>query len=172
MTDLINERLHLVPRDRLAVVATVGGMIGGPLGLYEGIKKSSLRYLTENAHRLPKNVGGWYFYHKKKNYVMITLGCKEAVRTGIKYSSFVTTFFAIEATLDYIRGTIDFMNTTLSGAALTYGYASYKKMSLVLKWKLVKKGTVFSFGLGLIQDYMIHRRGGHTWYYDRKNLAS
>lgn len=170
MVELIDQRLHLTPSDRLAVVATVGGMLGAALGLYEGIKISSLRYLTENAHRLPKTVGGWYFYHKKKNYVMIFNGCKQAARTGIRYSSFVTSFFAMEAGLDYIRGTTDFINTTVCGAAFTYAYASYKQMSSVLKMKLVRKGSLMALGLGLIEDFLIYHRGGYKWYYDYKNL--
>lgn len=170
MVDLSNERLHLSPQDRLQVVATIGGTIGAALGLYEGIKLSSLRYLAENAHRLPKNVGGWYFYHKKKNYVMITNGCKQAVKTGMRYSAFVSSFFALEAGLDYIRGTTDFLNTTVSGSALTFAYATYKKMSMIQRLKLLKTGTSMALALGLIEDYLIYRRGGHKWYYEWKKL--
>ncbi|WPK24563.1 hypothetical protein PUMCH_001842 [Australozyma saopauloensis] len=169
--ELINERLHLKPKDRIAVIATVGGMIGAALGLYDGIKLTSLRYLTENAHRLPKTVGGWYFYHKKKNYVMIFGGCREAVRTGIKYSAFVTSFFGFEAGLDYVRGTTDFLNTTVSGLTLTYLYGSYMKMSRVQKAKFVKKGTGMACALGLMQDFLIYKRGGQKWYYNWKDLA-
>lgn len=170
MPDLSSERLHLPPKDRLYVVATVGGTIGAAQGLYEGIKTSSLRYLAENAHRLPKTVGGWYFYHKKKNYVMIFRGCREAMLTGVKYSAIVTSFFGLEAALDYVRGTNDFINTTVSGTALTYAYGSYKQMSTILKLKLLKTGTALSLGLGLIEDYLMYRRGGQKWYYEWKSF--
>lgn len=167
MTALIDQRLHLNLHDRLSVVAMIGGTIGATLGLYEGIKLSSLRFLAENAHRLPRTVGGWYFYHKRKNYVMISNGCRQAAKTGFKFSAFLLTFFALEAGLDWVRETTDFANTTLSGGLLSYGYGTYKRMGSVLKRKLVKRGTSMSLALGLVEDFLIYQRGGDLWYFNR-----
>lgn len=61
-----NERFHLVPRKRLEALVTTSGLIGAMIGFYDGVKISSLRYLTENAHRMPKTVGGWYFIIKEE----------------------------------------------------------------------------------------------------------
>lgn len=164
---LRNERFHLKPYDRIMAVATASGVIGAGLGFYEGIKMSSLRYLTENAHRLPATVGGWYFYHKKKNYVMVIAGCQTAVKTGVKYSLGVSSFFVLEAGLDFVRHTTDFLNTTVSGAVVAFAYGSSKHMSRVQRLNYVKKGGLLALVLGLGQDYLISARGGDVWYYNR-----
>ena len=95
-----NERFNMFPLERVQSIAMITGTIGGFAGFYEGIKTSSLRYLTENGHRLPKNVGGWYFYHKKKNYVMLTQGLKTGLRQGTKYSLLVSLFFMILSSIE------------------------------------------------------------------------
>lgn len=161
---LRNERFHLKPYDRIMAVATLSGVIGGGLGFYEGIKLSSLRYLTENAHRLPKTVGGWYFYHKKKNYVMVIAGGKTAIKYALKYSLGVSSFFLLEAGLDYVRKTTDFLNTTVAGTLVAYGHGTSKHMSRVQKLNYVKKGGFLALMLGIGQDLMISARGGDLWY--------
>lgn len=167
-TDLLrNERFHLKPYDRITAVATASGLIGMGLGFYEGIKLSSLRYLTENAHRLPKTVGGWYFYHKKKNYVMVIAGCQNAVRHGLRYSLGVSSFFLLEAGLDYVRHATDFMNTTIAGSMVAFAYGTSKHMSRVQRLNYVKKGGFLALVLGIGQDFMISARGGDVWYAKR-----
>lgn len=161
---LRNERFHLDPENRLKTIATISGTVGAALGMYEGIKMSSLRYLTENAHRLPRTVGGWYFYHKKKNYVMITSGGREAVKTGIKYSLAVTSFFALEAAFDYARQTKDFLSTAAAGAVVAFAHGTSKKMSPRQRFSHVRKGALMALALGIGEDVMIHFRGGDLWY--------
>lgn len=164
---LRNERFHLKPYDRLMAVATASGVIGAGLGFYEGIKMSSLRYLTENAHRLPKTVGGWYFYHKKKNYVMVIGGCQQALKTGVKYLLGVSTFFLLEAGLDFIRQTTDFANTVVAGTTVAFAYGTSKHMSRVQRLNYVKKGGFLALMLGLGQDFLISARGGDVWYHSK-----
>lgn len=159
-----SQRLHLWPMDRIATVATMAATVGAAQGFYEGIKISSLRYLTENAHRLPRTVGGWYFYHKKKNYTMLTTGLAHACRKGLKYSAGISTFLALEAGLDAVRGTTDFLNTCLVGTLCAYGIGTSKHMSRVQKLKYVRKGSLLAMALGLSQDLMIYWRGGYVWY--------
>lgn len=161
---LRNERFHLKPYDRIMIASSIGLLIGAGLGFYEGIKLSSLRYMTENAHRLPTTVGGWYFYHKKKNYVMIISGCKDAARLGTKYSLGVSGFFALEAGIDYVRNTRDFLNTMITGAITAFAHGSIRHMSRVQKLTHVKKGAFLGLMLGLGQDAMIFSRGGDLWY--------
>lgn len=165
--DLKNERFHLTPIDRLKTVAGIAGTVGAVSGLYEGVKMLSLRFLTENAHRLPTTVGGWYFYHKKKNYVMITAGSKRGLLLGCKYAGSVGTFFGLEAGLDYVRGTRDFLNTTAAAVTLAWTYARFKKLSGSQRANLTKRGGLLGLGLGLAQDAMITARGGSVWYADR-----
>lgn len=162
--ELRNERFHLPTQERLIAVAAASGLVGFGAGFYDGVKLSSLRFLTENGHRLPTTVGGWYFYHKKKNYVMIISGCKEAFKVGFRYSAGVTTFFGLEAGIDYARGTKDFLSSTAAATVVAWSYGAYKHMSLFQRMSYVKKGGLMGLGLGVIQDVMIRQRGGHVWY--------
>lgn len=159
-----DERFHLPTKERLTAVAAASGIVGAGAGFYEGIKLSSLRFLTENGHRLPRTVGGWYFYHKKKNYVMIIGGTKQALKTGIKYSAGVSSFFSLEAALDYCKGTRDFLSSTAAALAVSWTYGAYKQMTPVQRMKYVKRGGLMGLGIGIIQDAMIQSRGGHVWY--------
>lgn len=164
-----SERFHLVPADRLKAVAVVGSLVGGLAGVYEGVKLSSLRYLTENGHRLPRTVGGWYFYHKKKNYVMIINGCREGLKQGTKFSLAMAGFFGLEHLLDhYVRNdTIDFTSTTVSGAVVAALFASYNRLSRVQTINYIQKGAGLGLSLGVAQDLMIWTRGGRIWYLEK-----
>lgn len=174
-TDMrIHERFHLYPKDRLQAVAIVGGIIGAFSGFYDGVSMASLRYLTENGHRLPRKVGGWYFYHKKKNYVMIMNGCKEGLKQGTKLSLTVTGFFGLEAFFDtYVRhNTIDLLNTT-AAAMITCGvYGVYHRLSKVQTIKYVKRGALLGLSLGFSQDMLIWIRGGRIWYLESLGIVN
>lgn len=162
---LNNQRLHLYPEDRVGAFATVAAMVGGAQGFYKALKLSSLQYLTENAHRLPQTVGGWYFYHKKKNYVMLKLGAVGAASQAVKYLVGVLAFLLLELGLDSLRGTIDFANTTAVGALAAYVLLA--QMSRVQRWKFIRKALAAALAVGLAQDAMIYARGGYVWYAER-----
>lgn len=169
-----NERFHLFPKERLEAVSMVSGFVGVGTGFYEGIKHSSLRYLTENGHRLPRTVGGWYFYHKKKNYVMILQGCKDGLKQGTKFSIGVTTFFGIELLIDkYLRNnTIDFLNTTGAGMLMAGIYGSWNRLSRVQTIGYIRKGGLLGLSMGFAQDLMIWTRGGRIWYIDKLGIKN
>ncbi|OBA23320.1 hypothetical protein METBIDRAFT_104071 [Metschnikowia bicuspidata var. bicuspidata NRRL YB-4993] len=159
-----NQRLHLYPQERLQTVGAIAAMAGSAQGFFNGVKLSSLRYLTENAHRLPKTVGGWYFYHKKKNYIMLLAGFRQAATLAIKYSAGASAFLGLEAGLDYVRGTTDFLNTTAVGTVSSYIFGSANHMTRVQKWSFVKKGSLLALCYGMAQDALIYGRGGNVWY--------
>lgn len=123
LDDQSAERFGMHPLLRLPafLIATAG--ITLPLGAYQGAKIAGLRYLAENSHRLPANVQGWYFYHKRKNYVMIFSSMKECARFTAAGLLFTSTLFGIEAALDGIRGQIDCLNTTAGASVVGLFYA-------------------------------------------------
>ncbi|CAH2350269.1 hypothetical protein CLIB1423_01S06282 [[Candida] railenensis] len=174
MSNIQDQRFHLFPHDRIKVVGILGATVGGFQGFYEGIKISSLRYLTENGHRLPKKVGGWYFYHKKKNYVMLLDGIRGSFIQSSKTALAVCGFFGLEYCIDkYARnGTIDFFNTV--GAAMISGgiFGAYKNLSRVQIWKNVKRGGYLGLSLGITQDLLIWTRGGRVWYIDKLGIKN
>lgn len=159
-----NQRFHMFPIERIKTVSALVGTLGFFSGFYKGIKVASLQYLTENSHRLPKNVGGWYFYHKKKNYVMLTLGVKSGFGLSVKFMAMISSFFMLEAGLDYLRNQIDFINTTISAAVLFSGYGHYKQLSRYQWLQYSKRGTLFGLALGIGQDLLRYNRSGEVWY--------
>lgn len=167
-----NERFHLFPEERLKGISILAGGVGFFSGFYEGIKLSSLRYLTENSHRLPKNVGGWYFYHKKKNYIMLSNGFKTGVKHGVKYSFLVSLFFGSEALIDKARGEIDLFNTMLNSTFFFTAYGFYNKLSKVQTITYGKRGLLFGLSIGICQDLMIWTRGGSIWYLEKLGIKN
>lgn len=72
-----------VPRELYLVPLTTFST-GLGLGFLRGSRAASLRFLAENAHRAPKTVEEWYFYHKSKNYRVILGGLKQSGRDGAR----------------------------------------------------------------------------------------
>ncbi|KAL7666627.1 Uncharacterized protein ABC855_g285 [[Candida] zeylanoides] len=172
MGSLDDQRFHLFPRDRLKVVATLGAAVGGFQGFYEGTRLAALRYLTENSHRLPTRVGGWYFYHKKKNYVMIISGLRQSVLQACRTSAAVAAFFGAEMAVDRVRGTVDFANTTAAAVASGAVLAAYNGLGRVQVLKYMQRGGALGLSLGITQDLLIWTRGGRVWYLDQLGVKN
>lgn len=174
MSDIRDQRFHLFPENRIKVVAILGATVGGFQGFYEGIKISSLRYLTENGHRLPQKVGGWYFYHKKKNYVMLLDGVKGSFILATRTALLVTGFFGLEHGIDkFVRqGTIDFLNTTAAAMILGGIFGAYQKLSRRQVWNNMKRGGLVGLSLGITHDLLIWTRGGRVWYLDQLGIKN
>ncbi|ODV62836.1 uncharacterized protein ASCRUDRAFT_23932, partial [Ascoidea rubescens DSM 1968] len=159
-----DERFNLPPYVRLPIISMGTSLFGFISGCYEGYSKASLRYLAENSHRLPRNVKGWYFYHKRKNYYCLKEGMVEGFKYSPKISFIITSYFSFEALLDTIRQKKDFLNSVISTTTFCYAYAHYVKLSKYQKINMVKKGLKFGLAFGLIQDFFIYRRNGNLWY--------
>lgn len=170
MDPRINERFHLYPEDRIKALTVTAATIGGLSGFYDGIKSSSLRYLTENSHRLPKTVGGWYFYHKKKNYVMIINGVKSALKQSTKFSFIVGLFFTLEHLIDRARGTTDLFSTIASSATFSFMYGYFNNLSRFQIRSYMFKGIGLGLSMGFAQDMLIFSRGGRVWYLEKLGI--
>lgn len=125
------QRLNLPPYPRISLTFATAGGYGFMSGFYGGFKLGSLRYLALNAHRLPKTKGGWYFYHKRKNYVVLKQGLQLGFKTAAKYGFVSAGYMGLEAYIDHARGTIDAFSTI--GSALIFGtaYAAYSKFTKI-----------------------------------------
>lgn len=84
----IPRELYLIP---LATTST-----GLALGFLRGSRATSLRFLAENAHRPPKTLEEWYFYHKTKNYRVALGGLKQSGRDGLKFAGAGVTWVGLE----------------------------------------------------------------------------
>ena len=122
-------RANSPPYQRITTICILGGIWGFMVGSRKGAKRSSLQYLAEHAHILPKTKEQWYFYHKNKNYSVI-LG---AVKTGLPYAAKMSAlcflYSGLEATLDFVRKENDIINSLLAGVMsgiVVSGICKYK----------------------------------------------
>jgi hypothetical protein len=78
------DAIHVsIPRELYLIPGTTASA-GLALGFLRGARKSSLRFLAENAHRAPRTVEEWYFYHKTKNYRVLLGGLRASGREGVR----------------------------------------------------------------------------------------
>lgn len=158
------QRFHLHPTIRLSGIAFFSGFYGLLSGGRKTYNETSLRFLAENSHRLPKTKGHWYFYHKRKNYVCMKESLGAGMKTGIKYSFVATSYFGLEAFFDYVRGKIDFINTTAATVIAGGSYAKYHQLSKYATLKMMKNGLFIGLINGVMQDALYYVRNGELWY--------
>lgn len=122
------QRLGLAPYPRVVLTMVTAGGYGLMSGFYGGFNLASLKYLALNAHRLPKTKGGWYFYHKRKNYVVMREAFQVGFKTAAKYGIVSASYIGLEAYIDYARGTIDAFSTITAATVFGAGYAFFSKL--------------------------------------------
>ncbi len=110
-------RIGLEPVKRIMLITGSASFWGFMLGGVIGSRQSGMQYLAENAHRLPKNMEGWYFYHKRKNYRMIWGALQKGAMYSAKTGALVGLFEILEASADFYRGGADLLNSMMAGVA-------------------------------------------------------
>jgi len=159
-----DQRLHLHPTVRLFTIFSISSTYGFFNNARIKHKETGLRFLAENSHRLPTTKKGWYFYHKRKNYVCLKDSIKTGVFKGIKIGTLVTSYFGLEALLDEFRGKIDFMNTMVATVISGGFIAKYNHLGRQSTVKMIKNCAVFGLVSGLLQDLLFYKRNGTIWY--------
>lgn len=165
------QRLGMPAIPRVSLTVLAGGTYGLMSGFYGGFKRGSLQFLALNAHRLPKTKGAWYFYHKRKNYVVLKSGFLSGFRGAFKFGTATGAYFGLEAYLDYIRGTIDFLSTTTAATTVGVAYALTSRLSKVQTMTSARNAFLFGLGTGLIQDGLRYMRGNDVWYLPSREPA-
>ncbi|KAF9111258.1 hypothetical protein BGX27_005173 [Mortierella sp. AM989] len=110
-------RIGLEPVKRICLITGTSAFWGFVFGGVIGSRQSGMQYLAENAHRLPKNMEGWYFYHKRKNYRMAFGALKKGAIYSAKTGVLVGLFEVLEASADFYRGGADLLNSMVAGVA-------------------------------------------------------
>ncbi|KAF8953305.1 hypothetical protein BGZ46_003238, partial [Entomortierella lignicola] len=110
-------RIGLEPVKRICLITGTASFWGFILGGVIGSRQSGMQYLAENAHRLPKNMEGWYFYHKRKNYRMAWGALQKGAVYSAKTGALVGLFEVLEASADFYRGGADLLNSMVAGIA-------------------------------------------------------
>lgn len=120
-------RLSLPTPQRLLLGTSTAFLVGLTLGGTHGFGTAGLRFRAENAHRLPKDPTGWYFYHKSKNYRMMLDGVREGVRMGGRVAVWTLVFLGTEEVWDNVRGRRDVGNTVIASATVAGGFSLWSK---------------------------------------------
>ncbi|KAJ3089803.1 hypothetical protein HK102_005469 [Quaeritorhiza haematococci] len=135
---------------------TLAGAISGFVsGAYIGGSRRGLQFLAENAHRLPRTVGGWYQYHRHKQHEMIHAAMMSGFKYGARFGVISATFCTVEQVAEWGRGGIEkegYPNTALAGFAT----AALFSMTAGLSFQYAKYALLFGgasgLGIGLLQD--------------------
>lgn len=159
-----NQRFSVRPEYRLFIIGGVTTVYSIFDGFYRGFNDAALVYLAENSHRLPRTVGGWYFYHKRKNYVCIKNGLVQAGKFTLKLSGSVLLYFTLEAMLDEWRGKIDFLNTATATVVAATAYGKVKNFNPFQMKNIMKRSLILGIVSGLAQDGFIYANNGNLWY--------
>jgi len=117
-------RMRLLPETNWLLKTTLSAAsFGFVTGGYLAGQQRGRQFLAENAHRLPKTVGGWYFYHKYKNYEMAMAafmgGLKHAKRFWLISAGFTST----ELIIEHWHGQESWINSLASGCTLAIGFS-------------------------------------------------
>ncbi|AOA62292.1 Hypothetical protein PP7435_CHR2-0547 [Komagataella phaffii CBS 7435] len=158
------QRFGLHPIYRLPLLALSGSLVGGVSGMMYGYQLGGLKYLAMNAHRMPTDRNGWFYYHKRKNFVCLKDSFVTGFRQAAKVGLLVGTLFSLEAYFDYARGTIDFANTMMATTISGWIYANAYQLSSYQAKSLVKRGAGVGLLLGLLQDASNYLIGNDVWY--------
>jgi hypothetical protein len=84
---------------------------GMATGAYISGTSRARQFLAENSHRLPRTKGGWFQYHKAKNYAVLQHAGYGAFREAVKFTAITACYAGIEQTLESEFGE-GFVNST------------------------------------------------------------
>lgn len=148
----MSDRLGLEPVHRVVLLGGLAGVYGLFHGVAKGAKLASFRYLAENAHRLPRTKGTWYFFHKRKNYVLLKHGMNTGALLALKYGGVTVAFFACEAALDTSLEKVSWISTAGSSAIIGTSVALFQRLGTRQMFRSVRNFVIFGILAGLVQD--------------------
>ncbi|KAI1318362.1 hypothetical protein EDD11_006700 [Mortierella claussenii] len=157
-------RIGLEPIRRITLITASASFWGFILGGVIGSRQTGMQYLAENAHRLPKNMEGWYFYHKRKNYRMAWGALQKGAVYATKTGALVGLFEVLEASADFYRGGADFLNSMMAGVASGAIFAVANKLPKQSSKHTVMLGAGYGLVSGALQDLSSFLKGTPVWY--------
>ncbi|KAF8927324.1 hypothetical protein EDD21DRAFT_307388 [Dissophora ornata] len=157
-------RIGLEPVKRIVLITASASFWGFVLGGAIGSRQSGMQYLAENAHRLPKNMEGWYFYHKRKNYRMLWGALQRGSVYSAKTGVLVGLFEVLEASADFYRGGADLLNSMMAGVASGAVFSVANKLPRQSSKHTVMLGAGYGLVSGALQDLSSFLKGTPVWY--------
>ncbi|KAI8815788.1 uncharacterized protein EV422DRAFT_483140, partial [Fimicolochytrium jonesii] len=130
-----------------------GGIGGFITGFYLGGRTRSYQFLAENAHRRPKTVSGWYFYHKYKNYEIAHFGFLGGFRSAAKFAAIMAGFASVEAGLEkMVVGRESWVCTLGAGVTTSMVFAAASRLTKQYTKYALLFGAGSSLLVGALQD--------------------
>ncbi|KAI8355770.1 hypothetical protein B0O80DRAFT_497306 [Mortierella sp. GBAus27b] len=157
-------RIGLEPVKRMVLITASASFWGFVLGGMIGARQSGMQYLAENAHRLPKNMEGWYFYHKRKNYRMMFGALRRGAIYSAKTGALVGLFEVLEASADFYRGGADMFNSMMAGVASGGLFSVVNKLPRQSAKHTLMLGAGYGLVSGALQDLSSYLKGDPVWY--------
>ncbi|KAI8911263.1 hypothetical protein DFJ77DRAFT_469375 [Powellomyces hirtus] len=152
-------REQLAPEALWAVHLGLAGSLGGFIsGFYLGGRTRSYQFLAENAHRLPKTVAGWYYYHKYKNYEIAHFGFRSAARSALRFAAISAGFAAAEACVEHMIGKESWVATVAAGLGIAGTFSIANRLTLQYAKYALLFGAGSSLLVGILED-------GYAWQY-------
>lgn len=109
-------RLYIPREYYLVPLSTTSA--GLALGFLRGTRQTSLQFLAENAHRPPKTVEEWYFYHKSKNYRVLFGGLKASGREGARLGAAGLAWVGLEQAAKEVGHGVEEWREVVAGVGL------------------------------------------------------
>ncbi|KAJ7591290.1 hypothetical protein C8J56DRAFT_783102 [Mycena floridula] len=114
--------------------------IGAVTGGIQGARSTSLRYLAENAHHMPRTREGWYFYWKTKNYRVALGALKGAGKNGGKLGGIGLGWVCAEE--GFSRVGLEEMKGTGAGITTLSLLSAFYRLGLRNSTKMIAMGAV------------------------------
>ncbi|KAI9598313.1 hypothetical protein BDF19DRAFT_402003 [Syncephalis fuscata] len=168
-------RVGLMPISRVALISGFGTFWGFTFGAYLGGRQAGLQYLAENAHRLPRTKGGWYFYHKTKNYRVMLGGTRRGLIYAGRTGALCLSYSGIEAILDYERGCTSPLHSTVAGLVTAGTFATLAKLPKQSFRYAMQIGLLIGVttgGLDLLHHYIKDKQEQEQEYKDLPLVSS
>jgi len=143
----------LVNLDHVRVFGASGALAGLLFGIYVGARTRRLQFLAENAHRLPKTVKGWFYYHRERNYQCLKAAADEGIRQAVRFGSVMGGFAAIETAIDLVRQREDVVSTLMAGVTSTLVFSLVYQLPQSSTRRALMFGVGISGIVGLLQDF-------------------
>lgn len=122
-------------------------------GFYKGFTTRSVQFLAENAHRLPRTVAGWYFYHREKNYTSALAGFGKGVTRARQFGALAVGFSAVEHVSEkYIIKQESYLNTLLGWWTVSGAFVGIRRLGLQYAKYVFLFSTSAALLMGGIQD--------------------
>ncbi|KAJ3138845.1 hypothetical protein HDU90_000750 [Geranomyces variabilis] len=151
----------------LGLAGALGGFVSS---FYLAGRTRSFQFLAENAHRLPKTVAGWYFYHRYKNYEIAHAGFVGGMKGAARFGAICAGFGVAEALVEKAIGRESWVATVGAGllTAGTFSLASgltrqYAKYALLF-------GAGASLLIGALEDGYAWQTGESVKYDGQRRL--